>query len=260
MLAKKYEESKHDVEGWLMSEKLDGVRAIWDGEKFMSRNEKPFFAPQWFKDLMPPLFLDGELWIARGTGMLQKTVSAVRKKVPVDSEWKEVRYIVFDAPTSTQAFTFRIAQLSTVVVENPHINVLPHKFIISRSHMMKEFSNIVAGGGEGLVVRNPNSEYEEKRSGNMLKLKTMHMPGFIKTEDGIVIGHTEGEGKYIGMVGALIVEWEGGEVKVGSGLTDADRHSTMTIPVGSKIIFKYEVLTGDGVPFHPIFLGVRDYE
>lgn len=260
MLAKKYEEGKHNVEGWLMSEKLDGVRAIWDGEKFTSRNEKPFFAPQWFKDAMPPLDLDGELWIRRGTGGLQETVSAVRKKVPIDSEWEKVTYKVFDAPVYEDTFIKRLNAIDRLMKGNKYINILPHAQIINTAHMMHEFDKILLEGGEGLVVRNPLSDYEEKRSSNMLKLKTMHMPGYIKITDGTVIGHTEGEGKYIGMVGALIVEWEGGEVKVGSGLTDADRHCTMTIPVESKIHFKYEVLTLDGVPFHPIYLGRRDYE
>src|SRR5262249_18432283 len=47
LLAHKWENS-HDPTGWWMSEKLDGIRAYWDGEAFVSRLGNKFFAPDWF--------------------------------------------------------------------------------------------------------------------------------------------------------------------------------------------------------------------
>ena len=67
MLAHKYERSRvPDPAGWWISEKLDGVRAYWDGANFWSRNGNQFPAPAWFKAGLPTdQALDGELWCAR---------------------------------------------------------------------------------------------------------------------------------------------------------------------------------------------------
>src|SRR4029079_10657667 len=63
LLAHKWE-SDIDITGWWMSEKLDGVRAYWDGKQFLSRKNNIFYAPDWFTDGLPAHPLDGELWIA----------------------------------------------------------------------------------------------------------------------------------------------------------------------------------------------------
>ena len=79
MLAQKYDEKLQDPKGWLMSEKLDGVRCYWDGQKMSTRNGNAFFPPAWFiKDLPTDLALDGELWSKRSD--FQKIVSIVRKQ------------------------------------------------------------------------------------------------------------------------------------------------------------------------------------
>ena len=75
LLAHKWE-TDHDPTGWWMSEKLDGIRAYWDGETFVSRLGNRFFAPDWFVADLPADTLDGELWVGRK--MFQKTTSIVR--------------------------------------------------------------------------------------------------------------------------------------------------------------------------------------
>lgn len=62
MLAKSYEPEKHDPSGWLMSEKLDGVRCYWNGSKMYTRNGNSFYAPKEWQDKLPKIALDGELW------------------------------------------------------------------------------------------------------------------------------------------------------------------------------------------------------
>ena len=52
-LAKRFVEGKHNPLGWMMSEKFDGIRAIWTGKEFWSRNEKPIFAPKFFTEKFP---------------------------------------------------------------------------------------------------------------------------------------------------------------------------------------------------------------
>ena len=96
--------------GWLLSEKFDGYRARWIHEKriFLSRNQKEFIAPEWFKDAMPDVDLDGELFAGRE---FFQYMGAVRKKVPVDEEWKKIKYIVYDMPEEDNVFGERIKKL-----------------------------------------------------------------------------------------------------------------------------------------------------
>ena len=66
MLAKNWDAEKNDPKGWLMSEKLDGVRCYWDGQNIYSRTGKDYFPPENIKALLPKdMALDGELWTAR---------------------------------------------------------------------------------------------------------------------------------------------------------------------------------------------------
>ena len=66
MLAKNWDPENDDPTGWLMSEKLDGVRCYWDGTTMYTRTGKLFYSPDWFKELLPKnLALDGELWTMR---------------------------------------------------------------------------------------------------------------------------------------------------------------------------------------------------
>jgi DNA ligase-1 len=270
MLAKPWSPKK-DVDGWFMSEKLDGVRAVWDGANFYSRNENLFAAPDWFKAHMPQFPIDVELHAGRHMGALQQAVSTVKKKVPQNAQWEKLKAHVLDLPYSSTNFLERNSILRHEIIENDYLSVLPQEHILGEADLMNKFSEIIQLGGEGLIVKHPGSYYEAgKKSGNMLKLKTMYVPGFVKYDDAVVTGHTEGEGKYIGMVGALLCSWVPDlpnvpigtviDIKVGSGLTDIDRRDTLQIPVGTRIRFKYEVLTPDNKPFHPIYEGVRDEE
>jgi len=70
-------ENDVDVTGWWISEKLDGVRAWWDGKKFISRLGNEYIAPDWFTAGLPDHPLDGELWVGRK--LFQDTVSIVRR-------------------------------------------------------------------------------------------------------------------------------------------------------------------------------------
>src|SRR5437899_1961058 len=95
-----------DLSGWWMSEKLDGVRAYWDGKQFLSRQGNLFHAPDWFIEGLPDVPLDGELWIERKK--FQRTVSIVRRQ-DKNELWREVRYVVFDAPAAGGGFEARTA-------------------------------------------------------------------------------------------------------------------------------------------------------
>lgn len=97
MLAKKWEQGKHNPKGWLMSEKLDGIRCYWDGANMYSRGGNKFNPPTWYKAILPKdIALDGELWTTRDD--FQKTVSIVKRNKGDDEDWKKIFYMVYDAP------------------------------------------------------------------------------------------------------------------------------------------------------------------
>ena len=101
LLAETFKE-EFDPSGWLMSEKLDGVRCFWTGSTMYSRNGNRFFFPKFFTRGWPNSQLDGELFIGRGK--FSQTLSAVKKNSPVDEQWMEVRYLVFDCPGLKKPF------------------------------------------------------------------------------------------------------------------------------------------------------------
>ena len=107
MLAQEYVQGKHDVIGWYESEKFDGYRAYFDpeGRQFYSRQGKKFNAPEWFIKAMPPKLLDGELWIGRECF---QGMGAVRKKIPLDEEWLNITYQVYDIPNHPGTFKERL--------------------------------------------------------------------------------------------------------------------------------------------------------
>jgi len=260
MLAKEYMNKKtgkptvKNVEGWLASEKFDGVRAIWDGTNFVSRTGVIYEAPQWFKDKMPDAALDGELFIDREK--FQETTSVVRKKVPVDSEWKKITYQVFDAPAFNGGAEERVEEYTRVVKDvgfKPLVAV-KQRTLKSEQDMEKFYESILSKGGEGIMLRKPGSPYVGKRSGDLLKYKP-----FFDAEAKIV-GYESGGGKYSGMLGAFKVEdvKSKKKFKVGSGLTDKIRGDyKKTHPIGTIITYAYTGTTDDGVPRHPRYVRIR---
>jgi DNA ligase-1 len=248
MLAKGYE--GQGVTGWLISEKLDGVRALWDGENLISRNGNVFAAPDWFKAALPAMPLDGELYIDRQ--MFQTTVGIVRKKAPIDAEWRRLQYKVFDAPSHPGGFEQRLSAAHAALAGNAIAQVIEQTPCTGKAHLDALFASLVAQGAEGLMLRRPGSAYEQKRTDALLKYKPFD------TAEARVIGHTDGEGRLAGMVGALICLWKGKQFQVGAGMNDATRQSAPGI--GAAITFGFQGLTDGGIPRFPTFVAVRDYE
>jgi DNA ligase-1 len=83
-----------DPSGYLVSEKLDGVRAVWDGRTLRFRSGRVVQAPAWFLAKLPSEPLDGELWLGRG--QFEALSGLVRKGAAVDSQWRAVRFVVFE--------------------------------------------------------------------------------------------------------------------------------------------------------------------
>jgi DNA ligase-1 len=238
-----------DLTGWWMSEKLDGVRAYWDGKQFLSRLGNLFHAPDWFVEHLPAVPLDGELWVARKA--FQRTVSIVRRQDKTDL-WKEVKFLVFDAPGLKEPFERRIEFLADTLGSKPlpHAAHHPHDRCRGLDHLRTELARVEALGGEGLMLRQPGSAYEIGRSATLLKVKTF------KDAEATVIGHQPGAGKHKGRLGALLVRLaDGKEFAVGTGFTDKERESPPA--AGSVITFRYQELSDAGIPRFPSYVGVR---
>lgn len=238
-----------DLAGWWMSEKLDGVRAYWNGKQFLSRQGNVFHAPDWFAEQLPSVPLDGELWLARKS--FQRTVSIVRRQDKSD-HWREIRYLVFDAPAQGGEFEQRVAYLKELV--NPrkaaNLHVHEHEQCRDIEHLRGELARVEALGGEGLMLREPGSRYEAGRSSTLLKVKTFH------DAEAVVTGHLPGAGRHKGRLGALEVQLaDGTTFSVGTGLSDAERSTPPAI--GSTITFRYQELSDRGVPRFPSFVRVR---
>lgn len=242
-------DNEQDVTGWWASEKLDGVRAYWNRRDFVSRNGHVFHSPAWFKLCMPPIHLDGELWIERKA--FQRTVSIVRSQ-NAGELWRDVKYMVFDAPAYGGPFEARldVARQAVYGQGAEHLRVLYHFECQGIDHLRRKLAQVAILGGEGLMLRQPGSHYETGRSSTLLKVKQF------QDAEARVIAHLPGSGRHKGRLGALLVELPSGiQFHVGTGFTDAQRNSPP--PVGSTITFRYQELTDGGVPRFPSFVRVR---
>ena len=229
-----------DPTGWWMSEKLDGVRAYWNGKQFLSRKNNIFYAPDWFTAGLPTHPLDGELWIA--CKQFDLTSGIVRRQDKPEI-WSEVKYLVFDAPDAPGPFEDRMKFLTDSFGGwNAKFAALhEHALCTGLDHLIAELDRVTSLGGEGLMLREPGSQYERTRSTSLLKVKK-----FLDAE-AVVIGHEAGAGRHKGRVGALVARFANGkEFKVGTGLKDKERENPPA--VGSLITVKYQELTKDGIP------------
>lgn len=246
LLANKYK--GQDPTGWWMSEKLDGVRAYWNGKILQSRNGNPFVVPQWFTaDFPTDVELDGELFLGRG--LFDQTSGIVRNKARAQ-EWEGIIFWVFDSPNLNQLFEGRMAFLNHLLRHEPAaIRVLPQTLCESLDHLNEFSAQVIANGGEGVMLRQPQSQYIGRRSNTLLKWKLQ------QDMDAVVVGHVPIKGRNV--VGALQCTNLSGENKfqVGSGLSDHDRIHPP--PLGSVVVIKFQELTQNGVPRFPVFVGVR---
>ncbi|RUM92395.1 MAG: DNA ligase [Thiomicrospira sp.] len=248
LLLETYQENQA-VTGWWMSEKLDGVRAKWNGKALISRGGHEIQAPNWFVEGFPPFELDGELWTKRQD--FENVVSIVRQQQP-DERWHEVSYQIFEVPNQAGNLMDRLAVLKDYLAEHslPHVQIIPQTRIVSRVQLKSEFERLTEAGAEGLVLRAPNQLYETGRSDQALKMKAY------QGDECQVVGYKPGKGKITGLVGALLCDWHGKmRLSIGSGLSLQERKYPPKI--GQWITFKYYGLTGSGKPRFPVFMRIR---
>ncbi len=239
-----------DVAQYLASEKLDGVRAIWDGETLRFRSGKTINAPKWFLDGLPKTRLDGELWIGRGT--FERLSGIVRKEVPEDAEWRQVRYMIFELPVAPGTFRERAEAMRQIARQAnvPWLREIEQFSVVDGNGLQKRMNDVVKAGGEGLMLHRADAPYETGRSDTLLKMKPW------EDAEAVVIGHVPGKGKYAGMLGALRVRADDGrEFSLGTGFTEQQRRNPP--PIGTTVTYRYRDLTRNGQPRFASFLRMR---
>ena len=243
-----------DPAGYWVSEKLDGVRALWDGRTLRFRSGRTVAAPAWFLAKLPATPLDGELWMGHGT--FDALSGAVRRTQPLDADWQQVKYMVFELPKAEGAsttFTQRIWQMQAVVKAAgwPQLQAVEQTEVANHAALQARLKSVIAAGGEGLVLHRASAPVTSGRSDVLLKLKA------VQDAEAEVVGHVPGKGKFEGMLGALEVKAASGQTfKLGTGLSDAQRQNPPAI--GSTVTYTYRDVTPSGKPRFASFLRVHD--
>lgn len=238
---------------YLVSEKLDGVRAVWDGAVLRFRSGRPIHAPAWFTQALPTQALDGELWLGRQS--FERLSASVRRQTPLDDEWRTIRYQLYEQPGGAGSFTGRLATLRAIVASAslPWLQVLEQERVADRVALQQKLADVVKLGGEGLVLHRADAPWLTGRTDSLLKLKPQ------LDAEARVVAHEAGRGKYEGMLGALLVETANGvRFRLGTGFSDAQRKTPP--PVGSMVTYRYRDLTSNGVPKFASFLRIRESE
>ncbi len=245
MLATVYD--RHDDVGqFWVSEKLDGVRARWDGRRLISRGGNVFAAPLWFVQNFPDIPMDGELWIGRG--QYEAVVSVVTRQTPHDG-WKAVRFMVFDLPSHGGTFTERVKAMEGLALA-PYFKPIDQFRVPSNKALMEKLDHIVGQGGEGLMLHRQTAVYQSGRSDDLLKLKRFD------DAEAVVIGYKPGKGRNAGLMGAVKVRTaDGKEFCIGSGFTREQRRRPPAM--GSLVTYRYQGFTSGGIPRFAVFVRIR---
>ena len=247
--------SQLDLSRYLVSEKLDGVRAFWTGRLMFTRHGQPIPLPDEFAAHLPQRALDGELWMARGR--FDAASAAVRRQQPLGAEWRQLRYMLFELPDGEGSFEQRAQVLKTLAAAATKdsnwsgLQALPQERVANLADLQQRLATLVQAGGEGLVLHEAAAGYQTGRQPVLLKLKPQD------DDEAVVLAHLPGEGRLAGLLGALRVRNSSGVVfSLGTGFSDAQRRAPP--PLGATITYRYRGLTSKGLPRFASFLRVQD--
>ncbi len=242
-----------NLQEYWASEKLDGVRAHWDGQALRTRNGHRIAAPAWFTAVLPAdQPLEGELWMGRGS--FERLSAALRRSTPDDAEWHRIRYMLFEIALPDADFSQRVHRLEALssAIDAPWVAAIPQRRIGEHSALLAWFAEVVRAGGEGLMLQRGDAAWQAGRSPTILKL-TPWLDGEAR-----VLAHLPGKGRLHGLTGSLLVETTDGRVfRLGSGLSDALRRDPP--PLGSLVTYRYRALTAKGLPRFARFVRVREW-
>ncbi|RJG49441.1 DNA ligase [Motilimonas pumila] len=248
-LAKTYQ-GDEVLSDYFVSEKFDGVRAFWDGRRLITRGGHPIITPSWFTDGFPTQPLDGELWA--GYGRFDQVSGLVRSHNAKTERWREVIFLVFDVHQYEMTFGERYQLMAKLLEasDNSYIRLVKQRAIATPKALTQHLDDVLAKGGEGLMLKKKDSLYQFGRSNSLLKVKRY------QDAEATVVGHLSGKGKFQGLLGALLVTTpQGLQFKIGSGFSEQERKYPP--PIGSRIQYKHYGLTPQGVPRFASYLRLR---
>jgi len=240
-------------QGFLVSEKFDGVRAVWDGQLLRFRSGRVIAAPAWFLSALPRVALDGELWMARGA--FDRLSGVVRQTEPDDEAWRAVKYLVFDAPGHAAPFAQRVAFVQSTLAQAQQLWLMPvaQREVSDARALQAWLQDTVRQGGEGLMLHRADALWQPGRTDALFKLKPE------LDEEALVVGHQPGKGRLLGMTGALLVQMPSGQrFALGTGLSNALRRNPPA--VGTWVTYRYRERTPSGLPRFASFVRVREAE
>jgi len=206
--------------------------------------------------------LDGELFTKRGD--FSGVSSVLRKKVPIDREWKKIVYLVFDVPKINEPFFERFRYIKSALKSKPtdgyyldtewdSIKILKQYKVTSKDQLFRIHASVVKLDGEGVMLRDPNSYYTNKRDKSLLKYKHFH------DSEAIVESHSFGKGRHADKMGNLSVRWiqSGVSFDIGGGFTDDQRKRYHELfSTGTIVKFRFFEVNESGKPRFPTFLGI----
>jgi DNA ligase-1 len=240
------DDGRMDPSGFLVSEKVDGVRALWDGRALRTRRGLALDAPAAFLARLPPHdALDGELWLGRGT--FEAVSGLVRRRRPGANDWDAVRYVVFELPHAPGPFAERARRIADIARRHgaPLLAAVQER-VAGRTELVARLAAVVAAGGEGLMLHRADAPFVAGRSPVLVKVKPE------QDAEAVVVGHRRGAGRLADSVGSLeVIDQAGRRFRVGSGLDDALRRAPP--PIGARITFRHRGLTADGLPRFPTY-------
>ena len=238
-----------DPAGYLVSEKFDGVRALWDGRVLRLRGGGEVAAPRWFLDRLPATPLDGELWLGRSR--FEAVAGLIKRLQPDDAAWRALRYQVFELPAAEGRFDARAQALERLCREQawPQLQAAAQAPVADRVALQRRLDAVIAAGGEGLMLHRANAPQATGRGLWLWKHKPLH------DAEAQVLAHLPGQGRLSGRLGALRVRGDTGvEFTIGTGFSDADRAQPPA--PGQRISFKHRGFTAAGVPRFASYLRI----
>ena len=238
-----------DPAGYLVSEKFDGVRALWDGRALRLRGGGEVAAPRWFLDRLPAVPLDGELWLGRGR--FEAVAGLVKRRQADDSAWRALTYQLFELPAAGGRFDQRAQALARLCLELawPQLQAAAQEPVLDRAALLLRLQAVIAAGGEGLMLHRADAPLAIGRGPWLWKHKPLH------DAEALVLAHLPGQGRLSGRLGALRVRSDAGaEFIIGTGFSDADRAQPPAL--GQRISFSHRGFTAAGVPRFASYLRV----
>lgn len=238
-------------QSFVYSEKLDGVRAFWDGKNLYSKGGKLLTPPSFFTQNFPPFAIEGELWSKRGDF---ENIVSILKSTKKKEKWRELKFYIFEVPNQQGGILKRLEVLEAYLASQPapFISIIPQLPLNTLQALQDALSAITQAGGEGVVVREKDAPYYTGRNKKAMKLK------LYEDRECKITSYVQGKGKFENLVGSIICLDGDVEFKIGSGMSEDFRKNPPK--VGTIITYKYFGLNKNKLPKFPVFLRIRSDE